>query len=148
MGTRGNYAEKCQQFNAAHRWIITGTPTPNLMGLGLGKAGSTKAVMKREEDDDSDVAGVSDDGDEEEDDPDFPCDTWDTSRPRPWTKEERADLTILGDYVTRFFDFAAYSGNNKFSEKVVKPIMHKAGPLPGSIVLLRNLMRLMMFRHP
>lgn len=148
MGTRGNYAIKCQQFNAAHRWIITGTPTPNLMGLGLGKAESTGAAAKREEEE-ANATYVSDDDDDdkEEDDPDLECDALDT-RPRPWTKEERVDLTILGDYLTRFFDFAAYLGDNKFGEKVVKPIMHHTGPLPGSINVLRNLMILMMFRHP
>ncbi|GJJ12357.1 hypothetical protein Clacol_006598 [Clathrus columnatus] len=144
-GSRSNYAERCQRLNAQHRWIVSGTPTPNLMGLGLGKSEPNEII------EDEDVVNPntspidSCDEDNHKLTLHYPSDTTDVSR--CWTKEERSDLKIFGEMLSRFFAFAPYLDFEEFSKKVVDPLTQESGPRFGSISVLRNIMTLIMFRH-
>jgi hypothetical protein len=65
-----------------------------------------------------------------------------------WTDANRKDLTRLGKMLSTFLavpQFAADSG--LFASHVVDPLMHKSGPLPGSIRVLRQVMESVMVRH-
>lgn len=141
------------------------------MGLGLGKAEQCETSRYEDDgdgehndnvqdvDDENEPPAVNDqydkdnDADVDEGNPDdeeyclrYP---YDMSIPqsRPWTKEERADLIILGAYISNFFRFSPYLHKNEFYNSVINPVMHETGPLFGSVAILRNIMTLFMFRH-
>ena len=137
-------------LSVERRWIVTGTPTTNLLGLSLGNK-------------------ASDDGNELQ-----PCDTIggadqpsfvdadassstrtspsipDTllKKPRLWNKYDREDLNKLGNMITHFIALPQFTANSKLMlNSVVDPLLASTGPHPGAVQVLNQLMERVMIRH-
>ena len=67
---------------------------------------------------------------------------------RVWTKEDRGDLNKLDTMISSFLGVPQFAANLKFfSSRVITPLMHTAGPQPGSIQILTQVMQSVMVRH-
>ena len=67
---------------------------------------------------------------------------------RVWSKNDRQDLNKLGAMISSFLQIPRFAADSKlFSSCVVAPVMDPAGPKPGSIQVLRQVMQSAMIRH-
>lgn len=67
---------------------------------------------------------------------------------RVWTKEDRGDLTKLGTMISSFLEVPQFAADLKlFGSHVIAPLMGPAGPKPGSIQVLTQVMESTMIRH-
>ena len=70
------------------------------------------------------------------------------SRTRVWTKEDREDLNKLGTMISMFLEVPQFaSGAKVFSSLVIAPLMDTAGPRPGAVQVLTQVMESTMIRH-
>ncbi|KIP07794.1 hypothetical protein PHLGIDRAFT_405997 [Phlebiopsis gigantea 11061_1 CR5-6] len=136
------------------KWIVTGTPTTNLMGLQLG-IGELQYPNEDEEaaheeftadllpdHDISQSASRSTSVTPESVDYVLPPSV------RIWTKEDRGDLNKLGTMLSSFLEVPQFAAGSKvFGNTVVTPLFDSAGPRPGSIQVLSQVMENMMLRH-
>ncbi|KIY50719.1 hypothetical protein FISHEDRAFT_37708 [Fistulina hepatica ATCC 64428] len=142
-----------QLMSIERKWTVTGTPTTNLLGLGLGVQATHDAT---------DIEGDSDDGDgidsptidPEEDfvtnvedgdvDEELTYPDEDEAFPkRRWNKFDREDLRKLGVLV-KFLDLPL---SRDFQKYVAAPLLDSDGPFPGSVEVLRQVMQSVMIRH-
>ncbi|KAK0463570.1 uncharacterized protein EV420DRAFT_1618586 [Desarmillaria tabescens] len=117
-----------------HRWIVTGTPTTNLLGLNFG----AKTDDIQEQDDDE--------GDAEfwelfKDPEGSASQSREVTPPtmkqaRIWNKYDREDLRKLGNMITHFVELTS-----------PEPLMDPDGPRPGAIEVLTQVMSMVMVRH-
>lgn len=123
-----------KSLSVEHRWIVTGTPTTNLLGLAFGTS-STEAAS----DGLADSAPLDDSEDELEDSGD---------RVRLWTNYDREDLRKLGSMFANFLGVQQFAANPKlFTTHVTDALLNPSGPLTGAIPLLTQLMSFIMIRH-
>ncbi|KAF8077645.1 hypothetical protein FPV67DRAFT_1462505 [Lyophyllum atratum] len=144
-------------LSVERRWIVTGTPTTNLLGLSLGEKTSKKARQRADENMPSDGDG-SESGTEvfdQSQDPSAPpsrissppAPSIDTT-PRIWTKYDREDLGKLGKMISHFIAVPQFTANPKLvSTHVIEPLLDAQGPRPGAIQVLNQVMEMIMIRH-
>ncbi|KAF9556010.1 hypothetical protein CPC08DRAFT_711560 [Agrocybe pediades] len=160
-----------KMMSVERRWIVTGTPTRNLLGLSLGSS-----VIESAENGDSMVVDSKDgDGSDKnillessEDNltlhaartvPPSPSsssnkelDTEDKQEEaetgRVWTKYDREDLNKLGNMIAHFIAVPQFSADHKLiSTHVTEPLLDRSGPRFGSIQVLSQVMEMVMIRH-
>ncbi|RDX46999.1 hypothetical protein OH76DRAFT_1465208 [Lentinus brumalis] len=123
---RTDYAVFTKLLSIERRWIVTGTPTTNLLGLNFGSGSDLQYPDEEEEE-------VSFDSDD---------------RQRRWHRSEREDFRKLG---TMFADFLlmmpSASDPKAFATLVRDPIFDPEGPWPGHLDVLRQVMSSVMVRH-
>jgi len=125
-------------LSVERRWIITGTPTTNLLGLGLG----SKVIQSSEEDQATDESRTP-----------SPRSTPPPSSPaalhtRVWNKYDREDLNKLGNMITHFISVPQFSADSKLiSTHVTEPLLDPNGPRSGAIQVLNRVMEMVMIRH-
>ena len=77
--------------------------------------------------------------------------TYEASMPtyaRVWTKEDRGDLVKLGKMVSSFLNVSRFAVEDKlFETRIINSLMDEAGPKPGSIQVLTQVMESAMIRH-
>lgn len=128
-----------QQLSIQHKWIVTGTPTSNILGLQLGRT-----------------------TDEEESNPDYPdpdlpvamspsqdC-QGEVSHRRIWGDYDRGNLRSLAKMIGNFLavpQFRAASDPRCFKLHVLEPLCGRRGPRPGAINVLSQVMQMVMVRH-
>ncbi|KIP07791.1 hypothetical protein PHLGIDRAFT_35256, partial [Phlebiopsis gigantea 11061_1 CR5-6] len=119
------------------KWIVTGTPTTNLMGLQHG----TRELQYPDDEDTTEAvhgpctqqASASEDQ--------LPA-------KRVWTRQDRGDLNKLGTMISSFLEVPQFAGKqNAFAKLVIAPLMDPSGPQPGSVQVLRQVMESVMLRH-
>lgn len=125
-------------------WIVTGTPTTNLLGQWQGSE-MAKSCLKS----------------------DFRA--WDmhegffnmmkidevlvdssTSHEsmRIWSELDRRELKKLGNMITHFINVPLFHSNLElFTDSVMGPLLDGPGPLPGSVQVLIQVMEMVMIRH-
>ncbi|KAH8828285.1 P-loop containing nucleoside triphosphate hydrolase protein [Flagelloscypha sp. PMI_526] len=119
-----------RQLSAQHRWIVTGTPTTNLLGLSFGVTPETSSSEVTTEAD-VDLAYPS---------TEVSC--------RVWESTDAADLNKLGNMIASFIAVPQFASNPTLMKKhVTEPLMDKCGPRPWSIDVLKKLMGSVMIRH-
>lgn len=124
-----------QLLSVERRWIVTGTPTTNLLGLSFGKSS---------EDDSEPIASTapsslsgSVNGEDET-----------QTVPRSWTSHDREDLRKLATMMTHFLKVPRFAANPKIlKDQVIDTLLHSDGPLPGAIQVLMQVMGMEMIRH-
>jgi hypothetical protein len=118
---------------AERRWIVTGTPTTNLLGLNFGK--SVEAAPE--------LSGLE-----------YPNDGNDDTQLQSslnkmaltWGAREREDLRKLGDMMARFLLIPRFANDGgAFGDLVITPLMQ--GPVPGAVKVLEQVMQTAMIRH-
>ncbi|KAJ6501924.1 P-loop containing nucleoside triphosphate hydrolase protein [Mycena sanguinolenta] len=134
-------------LSVERRWIVTGTPTTNLLGLNLGKtinedvaatpAEASEVLPSRTP---SEIQGPETVDVDDDDDP--------FTAPRVWTSNDGEDLTKFGNMIAHFVGVPQLLANSKiFGTHVSKPLLDSRGPLPGAVEVLMQLMSSVMFRH-
>jgi hypothetical protein len=128
-------------LNIEKRWIVTGTPTSNLLGLSLGEK-NEEEIDTRVDDEPQDIPFVPakspSPGSSGEEEP----------RQRVWKKHDREDLNKLGKMVTHFIAAPPFFANSKLMKThVIDPLLSSTGPFPGAIKVLNQVMESVMFRH-
>lgn len=116
-------------INSERRWIVTGTPTTNLVG---GNVGSHDAPSRS-----------------------LPSNTpSQTIQTRFWTPRDRGDLNKLCSMISEFLAIPPFyknedgsSGASIFRENVIDPLFHPKGPRFGSIQVLTSVMTQVIIRH-
>ncbi|TFK61006.1 hypothetical protein BDN72DRAFT_850036 [Pluteus cervinus] len=132
-------------LSVERRWIVTGTPTTNLLGLSLGGR-SAEAEGVPDEDVDMDPTTTRDTLlAEAVTDPTQP----EAQRQRRiWTKYDREDLLKLGNMITHFVAVPHLIAEPKLLvTNVIDPLLDANGPRPGSIQVLSQVMEMVMIRH-
>jgi hypothetical protein len=130
-----------QLLSIERRWIVTGTPTTNLLGLGFGQS----SELEIEDDDDLEYdqqrtpetsSVVTSNSDE-------------TGFPRRWTRYDREDLRKLDNMATHFLGVPHFKAEPKtFGEQVTTALFGPEGlPLPGATQVLSQVMQSVMIRH-
>ncbi|TBU46858.1 P-loop containing nucleoside triphosphate hydrolase protein [Dichomitus squalens] len=128
---RTDYAIFTKLLSVERRWIVTGTPTTNLLGLNFGSG---------------DELQYPDDDDEEEEESSASSD--DSNEQRKWHRSEREDFRKLGTMFADFLLMNPFASNSKtFSTLVTDPIFEPEGPFPGDIQVLTQVMASVMVRH-
>jgi hypothetical protein len=142
-------------------WIITGTPTTNLLGLSLGKKLNDEGQLEDdlEDDNDDDLEGYHDDDlygdcndlpaeDSSQSDSPAPLNGNSTPRTRIWNKYDREDLQKLGNMITHFIGVPQFIAAPKlFKTRITDPLLDTLGPRPGAIQALNQVMNMVMVRH-
>ncbi|KAG6906520.1 hypothetical protein DXG01_013485 [Tephrocybe rancida] len=149
-----------KMLSVERRWIVTGTPTQNLLGLSLGKKLTEKDNRQAKPSDsiesDNDLSDSDSDGIVGDHDPSAPpsrCQSpasmnIDNRLPRVWTKYDREDLGKLGKMISHFVAVPQFTASPKLvSTHVIEPLLDPRGPRPGAIQVLNQVMEMIMIRH-
>lgn len=157
-----NLAVLTQQLDVERKWIVSGTPTRNLMGLSLGQPHESDLVEDYIDEEPSQSgdgphigellypADAPDSSDLEEDSLMCIDDLPDPSSPpaRRWTSVDRGDLNKLGHMVEKFIGVPQFAHEHRlFGTRVTAPLMDPGGPAFGAIQVVRQVMEQVMFRH-
>ncbi|KAI0636454.1 SNF2 family N-terminal domain-containing protein [Trametes polyzona] len=121
---RTEYVIFSKSLSVERRWIVTGTPTTNLLGLSFGAGGE----LQYPDDDDEMLVEPQ----------------------RIWNADDREDLRKLGNMLTHFLlmmPFASTSEPKAFASLVASPLFAPSGPYPGDIDVLVQVMSSVMVRH-
>lgn len=133
------------------RWIVTGTPTTNLLGLSLGKKINE---AQGQVEDESNEFTVDDELIRSQDssenlsrassslpsDPEAPL--------RIWNKYDREDLNKLGKMITHFIAVPQFAADPKLVQThIIEPLLDRCGPRFGAITVLTQVMEITMIRH-
>ncbi|KAJ8480788.1 hypothetical protein ONZ51_g6428 [Trametes cubensis] len=118
-----DYAIFTKLLSVERRWIVTGTPTTNLLGLNFG---SGNELLYPEDDDAEKVP----------------------EKQRIWPTEEREDLRKLGNMLADFLLMMPFAHDSKsFKTLVADPLFKPSGPYPGDVDVLVQVMSTVMVRH-
>ena len=125
-------------LSVERRWIVTGTPTTNLLGLGFGQ--SSERVDNDELGYLTDDSTSSTSGTEGTPGPD--------GGPRVWTKDDKQDLVKLSTIIAYSLSFPKFKADVKaFRNLVAVPLLEATGPSLGAIQVLEQVMKTVMIRH-
>ncbi len=129
-----------------HRWIVTGTPTTNLLGLNFGaKVDSMQELYGDEGDTEfwelfKDPEGSASQSREVTPPP--------VKQARIWNKYDREDLRKLGNMITHFVGVPQFLADPQLMRThVTEPLMDPDGPRPAAIEVLTQVMSMVMVRH-
>ncbi|KAJ7481065.1 SNF2 family N-terminal domain-containing protein [Mycena galericulata] len=146
-----NLAELSKRLSVERRWIVTGTPTTNLLGLNLGKSVNEAAAVASDAGDDqpsrapsegpnpdsSQVSAVADD---------LSVDDAVVEPPRVWNQDDGRDLIKLGNMIAEFVGVQHLTPKIMITH-VKDALLDKQGPRTGAIEVLKQLMASVMIRH-
>ncbi|KAI0306693.1 P-loop containing nucleoside triphosphate hydrolase protein [Multifurca ochricompacta] len=147
---RTNISKVASLLSVERRWLVTGTPTTNLLGINLRSAEIDAELQYP-----GDVSEVDD-----------VLPTWEdlghsspgsnnahtanaeALGPRIWTRYDREDLRRLGTMMITFLQLPRFAAEiHLFSSHVVHSLFDSSGPQPGAIQVLRQVMNSIMIRH-
>ncbi|KAJ7137908.1 P-loop containing nucleoside triphosphate hydrolase protein [Mycena epipterygia] len=128
-----------KKLSVERRWIVSGTPTTNLLGLNLGKTTSAPPS----EDGEPPSRGRSES-------PEVNTPSVVDSPPvtRVWNRDDGEDLEKLGKMITHFVGVPQLLANPQLiSTHIKEPLLDRRGPRTGAIDVLMQLMSSVMIRH-
>ncbi|KAH7889500.1 P-loop containing nucleoside triphosphate hydrolase protein [Phlebopus sp. FC_14] len=149
----GNVAASINHFvrelSIERKWIVTGTPTSNILGLSLGRT-----IEERE---DMDIV----DYDEPQSARDLSpllqgssasdsaqCSECEGSNIRVWGQHDGLNLRKLGTMISDFLTVPQFHTEPRtFRLHVSMPLCDRRGPRPGAITVLSQVMQMVMVRH-
>ncbi|KAH7921384.1 hypothetical protein BV22DRAFT_1038738 [Leucogyrophana mollusca] len=131
-----------REMSIERKWIVTGTPTSNILGLSLGH-------QNDDSDTDADAVGPLH---SEPKDAMFEASTLvvDGSIPvqRIWTNYDRKNLQKLGNMIGDFLAVPQFKSEAKsFGTHVISPLCDRKGPRLGAVKVLGQVMEMVMVRH-
>ncbi|KIY61505.1 hypothetical protein CYLTODRAFT_495226 [Cylindrobasidium torrendii FP15055 ss-10] len=116
-------------LSVQYRWIVTGTPTTNLLGLGFGSSSEQKPTSSETDPETMEAEFLQ--GNEQ----------------RIWTQHDAEDLKRLGNMITGFLRFRLGDESLTFEHAVAAALEDLKGPAPGAIHVLTQVMHSAMLRH-
>ncbi|KAF9532907.1 SNF2 family N-terminal domain-containing protein [Crepidotus variabilis] len=152
-------------LSVERRWIVTGTPTTNLLGLSLGNklVEHTKTPLEKTASSfrDDELPSLATDDEDLMDESHPSTSTSPNGTPPPpalnevhhtpkrvWNKYDREDLNKLGNMITHFIAVPQFSADSKLIlTHVTEPLFDVTGPRRGSIQVLNQVMEMVMIRH-
>ncbi|KAJ7154205.1 hypothetical protein C8R46DRAFT_1356943 [Mycena filopes] len=127
-------------LSVERRWIVSGTPTTNLLGLSLGKK-ANEALVPPSEASDLESSRAPSEGPEG-------AGQTDELATRVWTKDDGEDLTKLGTMIAHFVGVPQLLATPQLMNTHVKDaLLDPRGPRPGAMDVLMQLMSSVMIRH-
>jgi hypothetical protein len=148
---RTSISRVASMLSVERRWLVTGTPTTNLLGINLRstEVSAEELQYPRDQPGTDDLLPTWEELDLGTPDQNGVHITNEEAlAPRAWTKYDREDLRKLGTMMISFLQiprFAADSG--LFGSLVVRPLFGTSGPQPGGIKVLTQVMDNIMIRH-
>ncbi|KAH0583511.1 hypothetical protein H2248_009138 [Termitomyces sp. 'cryptogamus'] len=142
-----------KMMSVERRWIVTGTPTRNLLGLSLGEKSTEVARQQAEVDRnafdiDSEDSCPTEDLSGSRSRSRTPYTNIDSMPARVWTKHDREDLGKLGKMISHFIAVPQFMANPKLvTTHIIEPLLDPRGPRPGAIQVLNQVMETIMIRH-
>jgi hypothetical protein len=147
-----------KQLSVERRWIVTGTPTTNLLGLGLGSKVTEylESPSKKGRQDNSAFEETEEGIDWTEANSSFSSQvTTPAGSPPPatpfkriWNKYDREDLNKLGNMITHFIAIPQFSTDSSLmTTHVTEALLDPSGPRHGAIQVLNQVMQFVMIRH-
>lgn len=132
-----------RQLSIQHKWIVTGTPTSNILGLSLGRTtddhesdhyvDSVESVLDYPQSGPPTATSPSQD---------------DGCYVRIWGSYDSLNLRKLGTMIGDFLAVPQFRADPKsFSVHVSTPLCDRRGPRPGAIDVLSQVMQTVMVRH-
>ncbi|KAJ4484665.1 SNF2 family N-terminal domain-containing protein [Lentinula edodes] len=121
-----------QQLSVQARWIVTGTPTTNLLGLSFGESGTEeiKETLMHPQ-------SLSELGDA--------CSLLNSAR--IWNASDNRDITKLMTMISQFIGVKFLADGQVIRTHIKDALFTEKGPLPGGVDMLVQIMREMMIRH-
>jgi hypothetical protein len=127
-------------LSVERKWIVTGTPTTNLLGLSLGKKTNEELADATMSDVSEGASRAPSEGPESV--------QVNGSAPRVWTRDDGEDLTKLGNMITHFVGVPQLLANPQLITTHIKDaLLDRWGPRTGAVEVLMQLMSSVMFRH-
>lgn len=131
-----------QQLSIQHKWIVTGTPTSNILGLNLGRT-TDEQESNHHIDLVESVLNYPHSGS-----PTATSSSQDDRRcMRVWGSYENLNLrklrTMIGDFLSVF----PFTDSKWFTAHVSSLLCDRRGPRPGAIDVLSQVMQMVMVRH-
>lgn len=149
--TSGNMAATLNHFvrelSIERKWIVTGTPTSNILGLSLGR---------KHDDELEDVIGADSSNllptpattDYSSSDTSSVCDSDTEKTARIWGAFDYANLRKLGTMISDFLAVPQFHFDSKlFASQVSLRLCDHRGPRIGAIKVLTQVMEMVMVRH-
>jgi hypothetical protein len=134
-----------KQLSVERRWIVTGTPTTNLLGLGLGSKDNSGPFGEAEDGLDW-TDGTSSFSSQVTTPAGSPPPT--SPVKRIWNKYDREDLNKLGNMITHFIAVPQFNADSSLiSTHVTEGLLDLSGPRRGAIQVLNQVMQFVMVRH-
>lgn len=139
-------------ISAERRWIVTGTPTTNLLGLSFGANEETStatcpASPKKRQRTTLHLPGKPGHALESNHMCHLKSGTRSPLR-HIWNSEDRKDLRKLADMMSSFLRVLPFAADARaFDVLVTDALFAKDGPLPGATLVLEQLMSTYMVRH-
>ncbi|KAG6376419.1 hypothetical protein JVT61DRAFT_2406 [Boletus reticuloceps] len=124
-----------QELSIQHKWIVTGTPTSNLLGLQLGRTTDEEDfdLVYPDSDSPEDMSSTQDEG---------------HHSMRIWGSYDRQNLRKLGTMIGDFLSVPQFRAGTKcFKHHVSTLLCDHRGPRPGAIDVLTQIMQMVMVRH-
>lgn len=131
-----------RQLSIQHKWIVTGTPTSNILGLQLGR--TTDEYEPDHHDSAESVPSYSRSGSP------VPMSSGQDDGPyvRIWGSYDSHNLRKLGIMIGDFLAIPQFRNKPKhFTSHVSAPLCNRHGPRPGAIEVLTQVMQMVMVRH-
>uniref|UniRef100_A0A0W0FFE1 Snf2 family helicase n=1 Tax=Moniliophthora roreri TaxID=221103 RepID=A0A0W0FFE1_MONRR len=126
------------------RWIVTGTPTTNLLGLSFGNRSSEDGLLDidmTEASQNTADLGTADVATETS------LDTWDHAPARVWTEADGNDIQKLLNMLIHFVGLKYLADVPMVKATIKDALLDHAGPRPGAIEMFTQLMSMTMVRH-
>ncbi|KAJ7073880.1 hypothetical protein C8F01DRAFT_4069 [Mycena amicta] len=152
-------------LSVERRWIVSGTPTTNLLGLSLGNLKNAEVQPQVDENENENEMVVSESTSMDSSRATSPFETPESQStdvssssssstgPRIWTREDGEDLRKLGNMIAQFVGVPQLLANPSLIDTHIKdPLLNGKGnarraPRPGAIDVLKQLMASTMIRH-
>ena len=147
---RTNISKVSSLLSVERRWLITGTPTTNLLGINLrGPENCAELQYPSDQSEGSDLLLPWEDLDLGNPDQNgVHIANVEVLVPRTWTRYDREDLRRLGTMMITFLQIPRFAADPRlFGNLVVPPLFGPSGPQPGAIQVLTQVMNNIMIRH-
>ena len=138
-----NMSKVANLLSVERRWLVTGTPTTNLLGINLRSSEERPELQYPDDKSEDDFLPALDELDL------GPLNANTEMLPsRIWTKYDREDLRRLGTMMITFLQIPRFTAEIRlFSSHVVQSLFNTSGPQPGAIQVLTQVMNSIMIRH-
>ncbi|KDQ61066.1 hypothetical protein JAAARDRAFT_32059 [Jaapia argillacea MUCL 33604] len=140
--TNTNFTPFAMLLSAERRWIVTGTPTTNLLGLSFGHVEDPQSQDPECTGESSRNTPEAQAAEAEQQEVEL------EGHRRRWTRYDREDLRKLSNMMTHFLGVRHFSAQPKIIDThLINPLLDGEGPRPGAIQVLNQVMEMLMVRH-
>jgi len=137
-----NYFVRLLSFE--RKWIVTGTPTSNILGLNLGRTSEIPEIDVTN----SESQSPSDTPESSTLQEDSETMNEEGINSRIWGRYDRDNLRKLSTMIGVFLGVSPFGANHKaFGLHISLPLCDKRGPRPMAINVLSQVMQMVMVRH-